>query len=71
MVQFVKLPKFSLRLTKEIDTEIYLKNPATTRKVMKRKSPAQTPGRPNDGAATSKKIEETSPIRNCLTNIGS
>jgi hypothetical protein len=36
----------------------YLQTPATTRKVMKRNKPAQTPVRPNTGAATSTKTEE-------------
>lgn len=57
----------SLRLAKEMDADIYLNIPATTRKATKRKSPAQTPGRPNNGAATSKKIEETIPFTNCLS----
>ena len=39
----------------------YLQIPATTRTVMKRNNPAQTPARPNEGAATSMKREEIRP----------
>lgn len=48
-------------ITIEMNDTLYLETPARARKVMKINSPAQTPGSPNIGPTSSRKIEENSP----------